>query len=216
MSRIPRHGGVIPFPIGRRLAGDLNVPAPPFRHNPSAWSQRLPICALAGAAFLIASYLALYQWRIVGSVWDPFFGNGTQRVLDSDLSEQMRGYLRIPDAALGAFGYLTEVILGLVGCTRRWQYRPWVVLLFGIDVIPLGLVSVALVIMQGTVVGAWCTLCLVTALISVILVVMTYDEVWASLTYLNRVWKRTRSTRILWQVFWGRAVPEAEDVALVA
>ena len=194
----------------------LDVAAPPFRYNPSAWRQRIPICLLAGVAFLIAGYMALYQWRVIGSVWDPFFGSGTHRVLDSQVSEQMREYLRVPDAALGAFGYLSEVILGLAGCTRRWQYRPWMVLLFGIDVIPLGLVSVILVVLQGTAVGAWCTLCLVTAVISIILVILAYDEVWASLVYLHRVWRRTRSPQTLWQVFWGRAIREADEVALVA
>jgi uncharacterized membrane protein len=195
---------------------DLNVNAPPFHHNPSSWSQRIPICLLAGVAFLIATYMALYQWRLINSVWDPFFGDGTQRVLDSEVSERMRQYMRVPDAALGAFGYLSELVLGLVGSTRRWQYRPWMVVLFGIDVIPLGLVSVVLVVLQGTVVGAWCTLCLVTAVISLILVVMAYDEVWASLSYLRRVWRETRSARKVWDVFWGRAVPEADKVALAA
>jgi len=195
---------------------DLNVAAPPFDYNPSAWSQRVPICLLAAVAFLMATYMALYQWRLIGDVWDPFFGSGTRRVLDSELSETMRRYIRVPDAALGAFGYLSEVVLGLAGTTRRWQFRPWMVLLFGIDVIPLGIVSAVLVVMQGVVVGAWCTLCLMTAVISLTLVVLAYDEVWASLAYLTRVWRRTHSKRILWNVFWGRAVPETDDVALAA
>lgn len=42
---------------------DLDVNAPPWKHNPSAWSQRIPICLLAGVAFLISTYMALYQWR---------------------------------------------------------------------------------------------------------------------------------------------------------
>jgi hypothetical protein len=195
---------------------DLHVNAPPFDYNPSAWSQRIPICLLAGVAFLIAGYMALYQWRIIGHVWEPFFGDGTRRVLDSEVSETMRQYLRVPDAALGAIGYLSEIVLGLAGSTRRWQYRPWMVLLFGIDVIPLGLVSVVLVVLQGTAVGAWCTLCLITAAISLILVVLAYDEVWASLKYLARVWRKTGSKRIVWDVFWGRAPREADEVALAA
>jgi uncharacterized membrane protein len=197
-------------------AHDLNAAAPPFDYNPSSWRQRAPICLLAGVAFLMATYMALYQWRLIGDVWDPFFRDGTRRVLDSEVSETMRRYIRIPDAALGAFGYLSEIVLGLVGTTRRWQYRPWMVLLFGIDVIPLGIVSAVLVVMQGVVVGAWCTLCLMTAAISLILVVLAYDEVWASLAYLRRVWMRTRSKRILWDVFWGRVRPDADDLALAA
>ena len=193
---------------------DLDAHSPPFERNPSAWSQRLPIVGLAFAGALISFYLALYQWDLIGSVWDPIFGDGSEKVLDSHASEQMHRRIRIPDAALGAIGYLSEAVFGLAGSTRRWQYRPWLVLLFGIDVIPLGIVSVVLVFVQGLVVGAWCTLCLVTALISLVLVFLAYDEVWASIKYLLRVWRRTHDKRILWTIFWGGAHREAASVAL--
>jgi uncharacterized membrane protein len=136
-------------------------------------------------------------------------------VLDSDVSEKMRYWLLIPDAALGAFGYFSEAILGLAGSTRRWQYRPWMVILFGIDVIPLGLVSVVLVVLQGTVVGSWCFLCIITAAISSLLVYCAYDEVWSSITYLRRVWGRSRSIPVLWNAFWGTASREAAEAALI-
>ena len=193
---------------------DLNAHAPPFDRNPSAWSQRLPIVALALVGCLISTYLALYQWKAIGSVWDPLFGEGSQRVLDSDASERMRRWIRIPDGALGAIGYLSEAIFGLAGSTRRWQYRPWLVLLFGLDVIPLGVISVVLVIVQGVIVNAWCTLCLITAVISIVLVFLAYDEVWASILFLRRTWKRTRNMAVFWKVFWGGADPAADAVAL--
>ena len=192
----------------------LHVAAPPWDYNPSSWKQRLPICALALLATAIASYMALYQWRLIPDVWDPVFGDQTRKVLDSEVSERMRSWLRIPDAALGAIGYLSEVILGFAGSTRRWQDRPWMVILFGIDVIPLGIVSVVLVVLQGTVVGSWCFLCLVTAAISLLLVFAAYDEVWSCILFLHRVWKRTHSPKILWDTFWGRASTEAALVAL--
>jgi uncharacterized membrane protein len=195
-------------------SGPLHVAAPPWDYNPSSWRQRLPICVLALMATAIASYMALYQWRLIPTVWDPIFGDQTRKVLDSDVSERMRSWLRIPDAALGAIGYLSEVILGLAGSTRRWQDRPWMVILFGIDVIPLGIVSVVLVVLQGTVVGSWCFLCLVTAALSLLLVFAAYDEVWSCLLFLQRVWKRTHSPRILWDTFWGRASTEAALAAL--
>ena len=194
---------------------NLRVSAPPWDYNPSAWSQRIPICLLATVAGLIATYMALYQWRLINNVWDPVFGDQTESVLDSDVSERMREWLRVPDAALGAVAYFSEAILGLAGSTRRWQYRPWMVVLFGIDVIPLGIVSAVLVVLQGAVVGSWCFLCLVTAAISLILVYVAYDEVWASLTYLRRVWRETRSAAVVWNTFFGRASPAAERVALV-
>lgn len=193
---------------------DLNASAPPWDYNPSRWSQRLPLCILAAIAAAVAGYLAMYQWRLIDDAWDPVFGSQTRRVLDSDVSERMRSWLRIPDAAMGAVGYLSEAVLGLAGSTRRWQYRPWMVILFGIDVIPLGLASAVLVVMQGTVVGAWCFLCLVTAVISLLLVYFAYDEVWSCLLYLNRVWKRTHNKQIVWNTFWGRPSPEAAEAAL--
>lgn len=193
---------------------DLNADAPPFDRNPSAWSQRLPIVALAMVACLISIYLALYQWDLIDSVWDPFFGDGSEKVLDSDESKKMHERLRIPDAALGAIGYLSEAVFGLAGSTRRWQYRPWLVILFGIDVIPLGIVSVVLVVIQGVVIGEWCTLCLVTAAISLLLVFLAYDEVWATILYLRRTWRSTRDRATFWRVFWGGADKAAADVAL--
>ena len=189
-----------------------DAPAPPWDYNPSAWSQRIPICILAVVGFLISAYMALYQWRLVDGVWDPFFGDQTQQVLDSDVSHLMMRWFGIPDAALGAVAYLGDAIFGLAGSTQRWRHRPWLVVLFGIDVIPLGGVSAVLVIIQATVLGQWCFLCLVTAAISLILVYWAYDEVWSSITYLRRVWQRTHDKWILWTVFWGGYHPEAEAV----
>ena len=185
----------------------------PWNYNPSGWPQRIPICILAMVAFFIASYMGLYQWRLIESIWDPVFGLQTAAVLDSDVSEHMRGWLLVPDAVLGAIAYLGDAVFGLAGSTRRWQYRPWLVVIFGIDVIPLGVVSAVLVVLQGTVIGSWCFLCLVTALISLILVYMAFDEVWSCLLYLHRVWKETKSYQILWKTFWGYRTPDADRIA---
>lgn len=192
----------------------MDAPAPPFDRNPSAWSQRIPIALLALVATGISTYMGLYQWGAIDSVWDPAFGTGTATVLTSRESEAMAGFLGVPDAIFGAWAYLTEAVLSLAGSTRRWQFRPWLVLLFGLDVIPLGLVSVALVVLQGVSVGAWCFLCLVTALISLLLVAFAYDEVWASVRFLSGVWARERDARLLWDVFLGRGSPHAYALAL--
>lgn len=194
---------------------DLNANPPEFSYNPSAWSQRIPIAILAAVGFLIASYMGLYQWRLIDSVWDPVFGQQTANVLDSDVSHTMMRWFIIPDSIFGAVAYLGDAIFGMAGSTRRWQYRPWMVILFGIDVIPLGIVSAILVMMQGLVVGSWCFLCLVTAFISLVLIVFAYDEVWACLKFLHRVWKASRDPKILWDTFWGRPNAVADSVALV-
>jgi uncharacterized membrane protein len=190
-------------------SANWDVAVKPWSYNPSSWRQRIPICLLACVAFLIATHLALYQWRLIDSVWDPVFGAESARVLDSEVAGMMHGWFGIPDAALGALAYLGDAIFGLAGSTRRWQYRPWLVILFGIDVIPLGLVSAILVLCQAFVVGHWCFLCLITAVISLALVYLSYDEVYSSLKYLYLIWKRTRSWRSVWNATWGRPSAEA-------
>lgn len=191
---------------------DLDMAAPPWSYNPSAWSQRIPICVLAAVGGLIATYMALYQWRLIDSVWDPVFGEQSQKVLDSEVAGRMDRWFHIPDAAFGAIAYLGDAVFGFAGSTRRWQYRPWLVIIFGIDVIPLGIVSAILVFCQGAVVGYWCFLCLVSAVISLVLIYFAYDEVWSCLVYLYRVWRQTRSVRELWNVFWGKPTDVAIEV----
>lgn len=186
----------------------------PWNYNPSSWRQRIPICLLALVAFLIATYMGLYQWRLIDSAWDPVFGAQTQNVLDSKVSESMRRWMLIPDAILGAIAYLGDAIFGIAGSTRRWRNRPWLVILFGIDVIPLGIVSAILVVLQGTVVGEWCFLCLVTAAISLVLVYLAYDEVFSSLIYLWRTWKQSGETAVAWKALWGQPSEVAQRVAL--
>ena len=148
--------------------------------------------------FAISGYLAWYQWELLDHVWEPFFGNGSETVLHSALSR----LLPIPDAALGAFAYALDAMTGAIGDPQRWRSMPWMVVLFGLAVGPLGLVSVLLVIAQPVVVHAWCTLCLVSALISVILIGPAMDEVLASLQFLKRVHDKRLP---VWRIFWSGA-----------
>lgn len=196
-----------------REAASLDAAIQPWNYNPSSWRQRIPICLLAMVAFLIATHLSLFQWRLIDSVWDPFFGEQSSRVLDSEVAVTLHLWFGIPDAALGALAYLGDAIFGLAGSTRRWQYRPWMVILFGLDVIPLGLVSGILVFFQAFVLGQWCFLCLVTAAISLALVYLAYDEVFASLKYLYAVRKKTGSNQALWLALWGFPQPAADEAA---
>lgn len=195
------------------LRAEVGAPVDPWSYNPSRWRQRVPICILAAFGFLIAVYMGLYQWRLIDSVWDPVFGEQSQQVLDSKVAQTMDRWIGVPDAAFGAFAYLGDAILGLAGSTRRWQFRPWMVVVFGIDVIPLGIVSSILVLLQATVVGRWCFPCMVTAVISLMLAWWAYDEVYSSLKYLYRVWKRSKSWRVLWDAFWGVPSELAHEVA---
>lgn len=184
----------------------------PYPHNPSAWSQRVPIAVLAFVAAGISLYMSLFQWGLIDSVWDPVFGDQSNKVLKSDVAHDMFMFIGIHDAAMGVLAYLSDAILGLAGSTRRWQYRPWMVILFGIDVVPLGIISAVLVGMQAFVVGYWCFPCIVTAIISLILVYWAYDEVHVSLVYLWRVYK-AGGWKQLWWAVWGVRQPLHDRIA---
>ncbi|MGH7717516.1 MAG: vitamin K epoxide reductase family protein, partial [Gemmatimonadaceae bacterium] len=132
-----------------------------WSYNPSAWSERVPIVVLALVGAGIASYLALFQLGVVATVWEPVFGDGSRTILQSGISR----VLPIPDAALGALGYLVDAVTGVVGGRDRWRTMPWMVIIFGLAVGPLGAVSILLVILQPVRLDAWCTLCLASALI---------------------------------------------------
>lgn len=189
-----------PHPVLDNL--QIKIPDPQWGYNPSAWNQRIPVCIIAMFGVAIASYLALFQWQLIDSIWDPFFGDQSERVIDSSVSHTMWKYFGAPDAAVGAFAYLGDAVFGLAGSERRWQYRPWMVILFGIDVIPLGIVSALLVVTQGFILELWCTLCLASAAVSLILVILAYDEVWLCLLYLQFVRKKRKE--LFWKVFWGK------------
>ena len=169
---------------------------PGWSYNPATWGQRLPIVGLAMLGFGIATYMALFQLKILDTVWEPFFGNDSRKILSSSVSQ----ILPIPDAALGAIGYLADAVTGAVGGTRRWRTMPWIVIMFGLAVGPLGFISILLVILQPVMFDAWCTLCLCSAAISVIMIGPAMDEFMASMQYMKRVKDANVS---LWKAFWG-------------
>jgi uncharacterized membrane protein len=171
---------------------------PGWDYNPADWSQRLPIVGLALLGFGIAAYLALFQVGAIGDVWEPFFGNGSRTILASEVSR----LLPVSDAALGAAGYLADAVAGIMGGRARWRTMPWIVVLFGVAVGPLGAVSVLLVILQPVLYDAWCTLCLASAVVSVLMIGPAMDEVLASLQHVVGAARRGESA---WRAFWGLA-----------
>lgn len=178
------------------MEDDPDVP-PGWSHNPSSWSHRLPIVGLASLGFGVAFYLALYQWRVLERVWEPFFPGQSEKILRESWISQLLG--PVPDAFLGALGYAADAVTGAIGGTGRWRTMPWLVVLFGILVVPLGAVSVALVMSQPLLFDAWCTLCLCSAAISLLMIGPATDEVLASLQYLRRA---SAAGLPFWQVFW--------------
>lgn len=181
-------------------------------YNPSSWPQRIIIAAIAAFATCIAIYLSLYQWQAIPFVWDPVFGDGTKNVLTSPLSHQFTKWIRIPDASLGVFAYFSDIVFAMAGSKQRWIDRPWLVILFGICVIPVGCVSITLVVLQGLVVKSWCFLCLITATTSLVLIFLSYIEVIATLRYLHQLLKLT-DWGTTWWALWGYPCEQTMEAA---
>lgn len=178
-----------------------------WSYNPSSWNQRLPIMFLAFIGFLLARYLAAYQLGHIAEVWEPFFGDGSARILKSDISKAFP----VSDGGLGAMSYLTDVIAAAIGDRNRWRTMPWMVILFGLFIVPTGATSITLVMLQPIAVNAWCTICLITAFIMLIMVPPAVDEVVATIQFLRR---SVKSGKPFWRTFWigGEDVAEYEYV----
>ncbi len=143
--------------------------------NPSRWPARLTIAGLVLLGLGISSYLAAYQLGFIAHVWEPFFGQGSERVLHSFLSR----LLPVPDAALGAGGYSLELIVALLGGADRWRASPKLVLFYGAIVAALALTGIGLTAVQLFVLHAACTLCLTSAALSLLIAWLARDEVLA-------------------------------------
>ncbi|HAC15049.1 MAG TPA: vitamin K epoxide reductase [Bacteroidetes bacterium] len=177
-----------------------------WSYNPSSWPQRSIMIGLAFIGWLASRYLGAFQLGYIDTSWDPFFGEGTLNVLNSNMSHSWP----ISDAALGTMAYTLEFLMGFMGGTSRWRTMPWMVTFFGILVIPLGLVSIFLVISQPLTVGAWCFLCLFSAIIMLPMIPLQIDEVIAMWQHMLQ---RKQKGDSLWKVFWkgGEALSTEND-----
>ena len=169
---------------------------PGWNYNPSTWRQRLPIIALALLGLYVSRWLAAYQMEQIPGVWEPFFAgsaddpqNGTEEIITSSVSEAFP----VPDAALGGFVYALEIVTGIIGSRVRWRTMPWLVILFGILIAPLGIVSISFIIIQPIVIGTWSTLTLIGAAAMLIQIPYSLDELLASLQFLRRRAKAGRT-----------------------
>jgi uncharacterized membrane protein len=174
---------------------------PGWSYNPSTWAQRAPIILLAAVGFFASRYMAAFQLGHIDNVWDPIFGSGTRRVLQSDVSKMFP----ISDAGLGAVSYVFEILMGFMGDRARWRTMPWMVMFFGMVVLPLGVTSIVLMILQPVAVGTWCFLCLLAALAMLSMVPATLDEVVAMVQFLVQA---RREGKPLWRTFWLGGVVE--------
>lgn len=191
-----------PTPLVDPVAAQTGPSTPPgWGFNPSGWVQRMPIIALAFIGFFISRYLCAYQLGHIDGIWEPFFAgavndpqNGTEEIITSDVSKAWP----VPDAGLGAMTYALEILTGIIGSTRRWRTMPWLVMLFGIMIVPLGAISIFFIIIQPIMIGTWCTLCLIAAAAMLIQIPYSLDELVATSEFLYR---RKKQGRPLLRIF---------------
>jgi hypothetical protein len=183
----------IPGRGGASLPGPDQPPG--WTYNPSSWIRRWLGIALALLGFVISRYLAAHQLGYINHAWDPFFGDGSDQVTGSAISRSFP----ISDAGFGAVAYVLETLTGFMGDRARWRTAPFIVLMFLLLVLPLGVTSIVLVIMQPVFVGAWCGLCLVTAAGLLASVPLAVHEAVAVGQFLVDAKKQNKS---LWQIFW--------------
>lgn len=187
---------VHPPPGVSPVAAETGPSVPPgWDYSPSSWMQRMPIIILAFVGFFISRYLAAYQLGHIDGVWEPFFSgpasdtkNGTEEIITSSVSEAWP----VSDAGVGALTYALEILTGLIGSAKRWRTMPWLVLLFGFMIVPLGAVSITFIIIQPIILSTWCTLCLIAAAAMLIQIPYSFDEIIATLEFLRRRKKQGR------------------------
>lgn len=179
-----------PEPGSSAIAAMTGPTIPPgWSYNPSDWAQRLPIILLALLGLYVSRYLAGYQLGHIPALWDPVFAgsltdprNGTEEIVTSWISTA----LPVSDAALGGYTYLLEILTGLVGSRRRWRTAPWLVLLFGLMIVPLGMTTILFIVIQPVVLGTWSTLALVGGAAVLIQIPYSLDELLATAQFLRR------------------------------
>ncbi|MBX9898328.1 MAG: NAD-dependent epimerase/dehydratase family protein [Qipengyuania sp.] len=205
---------LVPMMPGMSMAGmmDRKSIPPGWTYSPSTYAQRLPIAYLALIGLLISRILTAYQLGHIDGAWEPFFAgspadpkNGTEEIITSSVSKAWP----IPDAGLGAISYMLEILMAAMGGRDRWRTMPWMVIFFGILVIPLGVVSIYFIVIQPVLLGTWCTLCLAAALAMLIMIPFSIDEVIASCQFLY--WSKRRGKPFIRTFFKGDAVEGGEE-----
>ena len=179
-----------PDPGPGALAALTGPAVPPgWSYNPSEWTQRLPIIVLALIGLYVSRYLAAYQLEHIPTAVDPFFAgavadprNGTEEIITSWVSKAWP----VSDAAVGGYTYLLEIVIGFAGSTLRWRTMPWLVVLFGLMIAPLGITTIFFIIIQPVLLGTWSTLALLGAVAVLVQIPYSLDELLATLQFLRR------------------------------
>ena len=187
------------------MMDDTDVP-PGWTYSPSTYVQRMPIIILGAVGFFLSRILTAYQLGHIDGVWEPFFAspsalNGTEYIITSDVSKAWP----VADGGIGAMSYMFEILMGVMGGRARWRTMPWMVTLFGIVVVPLGVISIYFIIIQPIMIGTYCTICLMAAAAMLIMIPYSLDELVAMGQFLVL---NTRRGRPFWRSFFrGDALP---------
>lgn len=179
-----------PEPSSSIVATLMGPTVPPgWSFNPSSWTQRLPIILLAILGLYVSRYLTGYQLGHIPDVWDPFFEgsprdpqNGTEEIITSWVSKSWP----VSDAAVGSYTYLLEILTGILGSRMRWRTMPWLVILFGLMIAPLGIISIFFIIIQPILLDTWSIIALIGAAAILIQIPYSLDELVATLQFLRR------------------------------
>ena len=92
----------------------------------------------------------------------------------------------VSDGGLGGITYILEILTGIIGLKARWRTMPWLVILFGLMIVPLSVTSISFVIIQPILIGTWGTLTLIGAAAMLLQIPYAIDELLASLQFLRR------------------------------
>src|SRR3546814_16473261 len=75
----------------------------------------------------------------------------------------------------------------------RWRSMPWLVLLFGLMIAPLGITSIFFIVIQPILIGTWSTLALIAAAAMLIQIPYSLDELLVTLQFMRRRVKAGKS-----------------------
>ena len=192
------------------LANRTGPDIPPgWNYSPSSWLQRLPVIILALVGLFASRYMAAYQLEYIDAVWEPFFGsavagkNGTEAIITSSVSKAWP----VPDAGIGALTYMLEILVGIAGASNRWRTMPWLVVLFGLMIVPLGAVSIYFIVIQPILIGTYCTLCLIAAAAMLVQIPYSLDELIACGQFL---WRKKQEGRPVLKIFFVGGTDEGQ------
>jgi uncharacterized membrane protein len=141
--------------VSTRLDAPPAPPAEATEFQPPVLRMAIAVLALIGT--MVAAYLALYKLGYMGVIQ---CGAGGCEVVQASEYSMLFG---LPVALWGAGAYLTLLTIALIGVQPRWGAARWVPLaLFGISAFGVAF-SAYLTYLSGTVIGAFCQWCLVSA-----------------------------------------------------